>query len=192
MKTISEKERIEVYWKNSGQENTVATVEAALKRARELNISHIVVASNTGETAKLFVDQGVKVVCVSHHVGFREPGADEMPAGARDFFREKGIPVLTTTHLLAGIGRAVTEKHGGLDGVQMVAHSLRMLGQGTKVCVEVAAMAVDAGLIPYGEEIIAVGGTSRGADTALVITPAHSRQFFDTKIHEIICKPRRD
>ncbi len=181
-----------MYWENSGRENTAATVKAALERARELDIEHIVVASNTGETAKLFLDQGVKVVCVSHHVGFREPGDDEMPARAREFFREKGIPVLTATHLLAGIGRAVTQDHGGLDLVQMVAHTLRMLGQGTKVCVEVAAMAVDAGLVPHGKEIIAVGGTSRGADTALVITPAHSRQFFDTKIHEIICKPRLD
>ena len=179
-----------MYWENSGRKNTAATVEAALARARKLNIDHIVVASNTGETAKLFLDQGVKPVCVTHHVGFRQPGHDEMSAETREFFREKGIPVLTTSHLLSGIGRAITQEHGGLDLVQMVAHTLRMLGQGTKVCVEVAAMALDAGLVPHGKEIIAVGGTSRGADTALVLTPAHSRQFFDTKIHEIICKPR--
>ena len=51
-------------------------------------------------------------------------------------------------------------------------------------------MALDAGLVPYGEEIIAVAGSGTGADTALVITPAHSNNFFDTKVKEIICKPR--
>lgn len=77
-----------------------------------------------------------------------------------------------------------------MDPAQVVAHALRMFGQGTKVCVEIAVMALDAGLIPFGREIIAIGGTGRGADTALVLTPAHSRQFFATWIHEIICKPR--
>lgn len=65
-----------------------------------------------------------------------------------------------------------------------------MLGQGVKVCVEIAGMAADAGLVPYGEEIIAVAGSGTGADTALVITPAHSNNFFDTSVKEIICKPR--
>jgi hypothetical protein len=166
------------------------TVKMALERARQLDIEHIVVASNTGETAKLLLDQGVKVVCVTHHVGFVEPGHDEMPAEMRDFLQKKGVAVLTTTHLLAGIGRSITSQFGGLDPAQVVAHALRMFGQGTKVCVEIAVMALDAGLIPFGREIIAIGGTGRGADTALVLTPAHSRQFFATWIHEIICKPR--
>jgi hypothetical protein len=72
----------------------------------------------------------------------------------------------------------------------MMAQTLRMLGQGLKVCVEIATMALDAGLIPYGEEVVAVAGSSTGADTAVVIVPAHSNRFFDTKVKEIICKPR--
>jgi hypothetical protein len=68
--------------------------------------------------------------------------------------------------------------------------SLRILGQGFKVCVEISSMALDAGLIPYGIEVITVGGTGRGADTATVVLPAHSNQFFETKVKEIICKPR--
>jgi len=40
------------------------------------------------------------------------------------------------------------------------------------VCVEIAGMALDAGLVPYGKEIIAVAGSGTGADTAIVITPA--------------------
>ncbi|NLZ38638.1 MAG: hypothetical protein GX893_03415, partial [Firmicutes bacterium] len=62
-------------------------------------------------------------------------------------------------------------------------------GQGVKVSVEIAVMALDAGLIPYGEDIIAIGGSGRGADTAIVVQPAHAKDFFAGKIREIICKP---
>ncbi|MHB8917227.1 MAG: pyruvate kinase alpha/beta domain-containing protein, partial [Desulfocucumaceae bacterium] len=58
------------------------------------------------------------------------------------------------------------------------------------VCVEISAMALDAGMIPHGKDIIAVGGSGMGVDTAAVILPAHSNNFFATKVREIICKPR--
>ena len=64
-----------------------------------------------------------------------------------------------------------------------------MFGQGTKVCVEICAMAADAGLIPTGEAVVAVGGTGRGADTALALRPAVSSQVLKTKIDRILCKP---
>ena len=51
-------------------------------------------------------------------------------------------------------------------------------------------MAADAGLVRTDEDIISVGGTSQGADTALVIRPANSFNFFDLKVRELICKPQ--
>jgi hypothetical protein len=83
----------------------------------------------------------------------------------------------------------MSRKFGGAYPVEIMAHTLRMFGQGVKVCVEVAVMALDAGLIPHGREVIAVGGTGRGADTAVVIRPAHASSIFDTYICEVICKP---
>jgi hypothetical protein len=118
------------------------------------------------------------------------PGEDEMPPQVRQKLAERGARLLTTTHLLAGVDRAVRNKFGGLYPAEIIAQSLRMLGQGVKVCVEIACMALDAGLIPYGQEVVAVAGSATGADTAVVIVPAHSNQFFDTKVKEIICKPR--
>lgn len=178
------------YWEKAGPENTDATVELALKRARALHISHVVVASNTGDTARRFLNQGLEVVCVTHQIGVKEPGGDEMDPGVRKELQEQGVAVLTTTHLLSGIGRALTQKFGGLDPVQVIAITLRLFGQGTKVCLEIASMALDAGLIPHGQEVMVVGGSGRGADTALVVTPEHSRAFFDGWVHEILCKPR--
>jgi hypothetical protein len=53
-------------------------------------------------------------------------------------------------------------------------------------------MAADAGLVRTDELAIAVAGTSRGADTALVLRPANAQTFFDMRIMEILCKPRLD
>jgi hypothetical protein len=51
-------------------------------------------------------------------------------------------------------------------------------------------MASDAGLVSTKEEIISIGGTVRGADTALVLIPAYSNEFFNLEIKEIIAMPR--
>lgn len=178
------------YWTKSGKHNTEGTVKVALEKAEELGIKYIVVASNSGETAEMFSGKGLNVVCVTHQVGFKEPGEDEMETAMRDSLKEKGVHVLTTTHLLAGIDRALRFKFEGVHPAEIVASTLRLLGQGFKVSIEISVMALDAGLVPYGEEIIAVGGSGQGADAACVLVPAHSSQFFDTKVKEIICMPR--
>jgi len=64
-----------------------------------------------------------------------------------------------------------------------------MLGQGIKVCVEIVAMAADAGLIPF-DDVIAVAGTDRGADTVAIIRANSSNNFFKIKVREILAKPR--
>lgn len=179
-----------VYFEKPGKNNTEAVMEAVCQRAGELGIKHLVVASNTGQTAEKFYGKGLEVVCVTHHVGYPGPGEDEMAAEMRESLQKKGIKVLTTTHLLAGVDRALRLKFQGIFPAEIMATTLKIFGQGVKVCVEISSMALDAGMIPYGEEIIAVGGTGRGADTACVIMPAHSNNFFDTKVKEIICKPR--
>jgi hypothetical protein len=180
-----------MYWNERGKSMTAQTAEAALTRARELGIEHVVVASNTGYTAGFFLGQVPNLVVVTHHTGFRGAGEQEFPTEERRRFEAAGASVLTTTHLFANIERAITNKFGGLYPGGIVAATLRLFGQGTKVCLEIASMALDAGLIPHGQEIIAVGGTGRGADTALVLLPAHSNVFFEGQVLEVICKPRR-
>lgn len=182
------------YWQEAGPGATRPTLQAALRRARDNGIDHLVVASNTGATVSALLEETaghpLNVVCVTHHVGFRQPGEDEMGAAERRRLEAQGVRLLTTTHLLANVERAVTNQFGGLYPGGIVAASLRMFGQGLKVCVEIAVMALDAGLIPHGVDVVAVGGTGRGADTAVVIRPAHARDFFATRIVELICLPR--
>jgi hypothetical protein len=176
-----------------GRQNTAAVCRLAAARAQELGINHFVVASNTGATAlKLAAaaPAGSTVVCVTHHAGFRAPGEQELTPAARRRLERAGIGILTTTHLFAGVERAARMRFGGLGPAETIAWTYRTFGEGTKVAVEVSVMALDAGLVPHGTDIIAVGGTGRGADTALVIRPAHSRQFFETAVRETVCKPR--
>ncbi|WP_213975370.1 pyruvate kinase alpha/beta domain-containing protein [Tepidanaerobacter acetatoxydans] len=180
-----------MYFEKPGKQNTEKTLEIVKKAVSERNIKHVVVASCKGHTAKLFQEAnlGVNLVCVTHAAGFEAPGEMEMPEDIRKELVDSGVKVLTTTHVLSGVERGISRNFGGAYPVEIIAHTLRMSGQGTKVCVEIAVMALDAGLIPYGEDIIAVGGSSRGADTALILRPAHASNIFDTWISEILCKP---
>jgi len=162
------------YFETPGKDNTEAAVAAALDRARQLGIKDIVAASNTGLTARALLGgmaerkmDDMNLVVVTHHAGFRSPGEDEMGPETREELTRAGARLLTTTHLFGGVERAVTGKFGGLYPGGLIAYTLRMFGQGVKVAVEVAVMALDAGLVPYGRDVMAVGGTGRGADTAL-------------------------
>ncbi|KNZ70902.1 hypothetical protein Tfer_0583 [Thermincola ferriacetica] len=178
-----------MYFTRKGEINTDETIRLALEKAAELKIKHFVVASHRGKTAEKLLNKGVQVVCVTHHVGFSGPGIDEMTPEVRKKLLDAGCKVLTTTHLFAGLDRAIRNKFGGVYPTEIMAQTLRMFGQGVKVCVEIAGMALDAGLIPHGEDIIAIGGSGTGADTAIVVRPAHSNHFFDTQVKQIICKP---
>ena len=71
----------------------------------------------------------------------------------------------------------------------VIAQTLRTFGQGMKVALEIAAMAADAGLVRVDEDIISVGGTRRGADTAVLLKPSYVHRFFETRVKEILCKP---
>ncbi len=187
-----------ILWDHAGRGCTRDTARAALERAREIGITDFVAATNTGYTVEVLLEEQKKVwpeadlniVAVTHHAGFREPGGDEMGPDMRRSLREEGVSVLTTTHLFANIERSVTSNWGGLYPGGIVSATLRMFGQGMKVCFEIAVMAIDAAMIPYDTEIMILGGTGGGADTAVIMKPAHAKSFFDTELLETVCRPR--
>ena len=72
----------------------------------------------------------------------------------------------------------------------IIANTLRMIGQGMKVAIEISIMAADAGLVHGDEDIIAIGGSGGGADCAVVLKPVNSNDLFDLRVKEILCKPR--
>ncbi len=178
-----------MYFSERGKSNTERTLALAVEAAKERGIGHLVVASNTGETAEKLLGCGMNVVCVTHAYGYKGKGENEMPQEMRARLTEKGMHVLTTSHVLSGVERGISNLAKGMYPAEIMSYTLRMFGQGVKVCVEISTMALDAGLIPYGEKIVAIGGTERGADTAVILTPTHASEIFRTYISEIICKP---
>ncbi|MCC6028379.1 MAG: hypothetical protein LM574_07360 [Archaeoglobus sp.] len=186
-------ERKIFYFEKPGPQNTEITLKLAFERARELGIKYVVVASSYGETAKRaleFLNGDIKLVVVTYHTGFIEEGKNTMDAETEHFLRSRGVTIVRQSHVLSGIERSISRKLGGVSRVEAIAEALRSLfGHGLKVCVEIAIMAADSGAIPI-TEVISIGGRARGADTAVVIRPAHMNNFFDAQIKEIICMPR--
>jgi hypothetical protein len=181
-----------MYFEAPGPENTDKTLEIALKAARERNISYLVVASTTGATAekalKAVSGTNLNLIVVTHNVGFSTEGECEFNQKIRDKIEKAGHVVHTSTMTTRNINKAISESMGGYSQTEIVNATLRMFGQGIKVCAEMAAMACDSGLIPF-EEVICVAGTSEGADTAAIIQANSSNRFFNIKIKEILCKP---
>ena len=180
------------YFMKAGPENTEGVLVAAFLRAKELGISKVLVATCTGKTAfsaLKIVDSAMKIIAVTHVTGFRAPNDQELSEEARQELESKGATVLTCQHAFGGVGRAVRNKLSTYQVDEIIAYTLRTFGQGTKVAIELALMAADAGLVRTDEDVISVAGTGRGADTAQLLKPANSFNFFDLKVKEIICKP---
>jgi hypothetical protein len=180
-----------LYFDEVGEKNTDETLKAAKVRAEELGIKDIVVASTRGMTGvkAVKVFEGHNVVVVTHSTGFKEPGKQELLAEHREKIEAGGGKILTTGHAFAGIARAVRRKFDTVGSAEIIAQTFRVLGQGMKVVTECAAMAADAGLIPMDGDVISVGGSGRGADTAVVLKPAHIQDIFNMYVREIIAKP---
>jgi len=180
-----------MYFEGPGKENTEATLKSAFERATALGIDEVVVASTSGDTALKAFDifQGFTITAVSYHCGFRKPFESVMDPGVRKNLTAKGIHVISATHALSGVERSVAKKHGGVYPALLIADTLKLFGQGTKVAVEVAIMAADSGALS-GNDVVSIGGSGKGSDTALILKPANQSDLFDMRIREVVCKPR--
>jgi len=185
-----------IYFERPGRENTDAVVRAVKRRVKDLGIKYVIVASDSGETALKFLEalkeMNVTLISVAEHAGYAGGDKTSIKPEMRKELEERGVKVLVCSHALSGVERSITRKFGGISRVEIIAHTLRLFGtEGLKVAVEIAIMAADAGLIPTDTEVISVGGSGGGADTALVLKAAHMNNFFDLEIREIIAKPRQ-
>jgi len=188
---VSVIEKKTVYFREAGAKNTDLLLKIVKNYVEKEEINDIVVASTTGETgvkaAKIFKPRNV--VVVTHHFGFREPGKIELLEENKREILSNGAKVFTGTHALSSVERAIRKDFGTLQVLEVIANVLRLMGEGTKVCVEITLMAADAGLIPVDRDVVAIAGTGRGADTALRIKPVSTARFFDLKIREVVAKP---
>lgn len=181
-----------VYFSQAGPSNTDETLMLAKERADALKIRSIVVASYSGyagvKASQVF--KGYNLVVVAGVVGFREPNQTRLTQESRKAIEQNGGRVVHAAHAFGTLGRAVNRKFSTIQVDEIIANVLRLFSQGTKVACEICCMAADAGLIRTDEEAIGIAGSGSGADTAVVLQPANTHNFFDMRVKELICKPR--
>lgn len=183
-----------VYFEKTGKENTAACLEVTRQAILEHGYKHLVVATTSGNTGLLFSEafkgSAINLVVVTHSSGFKGPNTFEVSADVMEKIRASGAKTYTGTILTHSIETSLASKFSGAYPGMIIAQALRRFGEGSKVCCEMVMMAVDSGLIPEGEEVLAVAGTAWGADTVLLLKSAASKRFLELRVLEILAKPR--
>ena len=181
------------YFEKRGAANTDKTIDIALRFCEEKNMRKIVVASSTGKTALKMKEKakaGLEIIGVTYSAGSKYREEVEEFDKNRGALEKKGIRIVRSLHALSATERGFENKYkNGLLPLNIVADTLRMFSQGMKVCVEIAIMAAEHGFITPDEDVVAVGGSGHGADTAVVMRPAYAGNLFDTKIKAVLCMP---
>lgn len=175
-----------VYFEDIGPQNTEITFQSVKARLNDSGMKKIVIASTTGATARMasdyFKDSGIRLIVVPHQYDFRRD-VNPFPQELVKELRDAGHDVHFGTMLFH------TDQLYDSSTPTLMANLLRCFCQGVKVCFEIVMMATDAGLLSKGEKIIAIAGTGRGSDTALVMQASSSRNMKRLRVNEIICKP---
>ncbi len=185
-----------VYLDRTGLKECPVCLEAAAARAAALGLKHAVVATTSGRTALALAralrraGSQAQVIGVGYAANFAAQWGQIRPR-FRIPAEQLGVVFIRGTHAFGGVNGAVRETLGGVTPGSLIASTYYTFGQGMKVAVEVALMAADQGVLPTDAEALALGGSGEGADTAIVLTPACSHNFFSLRIHEVVCQPRR-
>ena len=182
------------YFDNEGNDYTDELILAVKDRLENSpQIKRILIASSSGKSAlQLYnaLDGDIEIINVTHHMGFSAPNESDISDEMIEKLEKVGIKTYHGSHAFSGAARGVTNKYGGYSPLDVVADTLRMFSHGVKVAAEISIMATDAGLVPAGEEIIAIGGRGHGVDTAVILTTVNAKDLFDLEFHEIIAMPR--
>ncbi len=184
------------YFEKAGPQNTDKALEIAKKYADKLSVKDIVVASTTGfvaeKAAQIFNPKNYNLMVITHSYYFANSKTrQECPEEKIEELNKKGLKVHAGTHAMSGIERGLRLNKEAWIFVDLLA---KMLGfhfsQGVKVCIEISSTVCDAGLIPdLNRDIIAVGGTGKGADTVCLIKPAPTSEFKELRVKAILAKP---
>ena len=179
------------YFETPGKENTEPTLKIAKERVEQVGLRQVLVASTSGDTgrraAEVFADQDL--VVVTHSAGSSKPNLQALTEDNREAILAHGARVLTCQHAFGGVNRAVRRKLDTYQLDEIIAYTLRLFGEGMKVVCEITLMAADAGLIRTDEPVLAIAGSSHGADTAVILRAANAQDFFELRVNEILCKP---
>ena len=188
------------YYRFSGETNTKGVLIRAKERAIKRGIEDVVVPSETGISAmkaiEVFRDTKIRLIVVTHYPSRVSGPNGDIPIGINRIeylsrkkrIIEAGVEIVQGTRPFVPPSR-VNWTQNSMEG--MIDSTLEIFGSGTKIAVEIAIMATDAGKVDPGREVISLGGTYKGLDTALIVKTSNSHEFFERfEVREIIAKPR--
>jgi len=183
-----------IYFDKAGPQNTDHCLQIVRRLVEDGCHKYVVVASTTGATglkaAETVHALNAQLIVVTHSAGFQKPHIHELDPEMARAIQALGAQIYTGTILTHSLETGLAQKYSGMYPTTLIAETLRRFGQGVKVGCEIVMEACDSGLVPEGEEVIAVGGTGRGADSVILVRSAVSKRFLDLKVLEILAKPR--
>jgi uncharacterized protein len=196
-----------VLFAEPGPQNTERTLEIGRRRLRELSLTQVVVASDTGKTARRVLEDyasDCSVVVVSNPAGLKVPLSKlhaYLPrfAAYRDGLARQGVQVVPVglavedAAALEGAGAKVVrvdwQRFGAFTGSGL--HSLDWYGVGVRVALTICVAAYLDNVLQADAEVLALAGTGfggGGADTAVVVRSA--RRWVDWRLLEVLARPR--
>ena len=189
-----------MYFKYCGEVNTEEVLLAIRSRCEDSDLGKVVIASETGRSAMraldVFKGTDIRMIVVTHYPASTWGPKGKIPIGLkREEYAERlnkleknGVRVVQGTRPLAPPSRSINWDYPTPEGV--VDKTLEIFGAGTKIAIEAAVMATDAGLLDEGEEVVSCAGTFKGLDTALVVKTTYGAHLFgEFVVKEIIAKP---
>lgn len=173
-----------VYFDKGGPEHTGATLQAAKNRTDKIDIEAVVVTSSSGKTAleaaRIFDGSDTRVIAVPFQKHLWEkfsPPDSQMAAECR----ELGVEFLPDDPVLPLLDEERPD----------IVNAWRTVSQGFKVALQVASMCVDTGLLEPGASVISIGGSGKGADTAIVVQTYGCGDVLKSNVTEIIAMPSK-
>ena len=190
------------YFEKAGKHNTGKVIEAVVQRLAEGDVKTVVVSSTTGYTAHAFSEalQGhdyITLISVAESALVREWGAEypTLKPQTKEELERRGVIVVDKVSYVFHHSPFDDSKWQVPTPEEIARETLYAFGQGLKVAVEVVLIAVTMGILEPFQDVVAVGGTHRGVDTAIVMNATYPNYIFSQdpgkrlQIHEVLCKP---
>lgn len=191
------------YFDEPGEQNSDYVFEAISKYISEKKPKYLIIASTSGKTALKFAEalkERIKIICISEPPS-RQLWGDKWPTLDSDIKKKlKELNVTVVDYIPYKFHNSVLEHARWYFPVveHVVGDTLAMVGgQGLKVAVQIIFMAVEAGLVKEGEEVLAVAGYGGGADTAIVAKAGFPEMIFSAdverrlEVKEILAMPKK-
>ena len=194
------------FFSRPGKGNTDATLEAVQAYLKESGTpAPVIVASISGRTAlkarETISDASIPILCVTGAPCWQNLPDISFPLICEETRKElHSADVSIVDSVPSSLSDTIEfsyARYGYRSPTWMFVETLLAVGgYGLKTAVECIFMATDGGHIPPFIEVVAVAGSDKGADTAIVARSSFSSTVFSSDpnkrfvIHEILAMPR--